>query len=119
MTTELDSIHTIGDIDSNDKTDLDTEEIAKKHAYNEFKREQQQAEEDFLDSRQLRTQRKEYAEKIFVLISVWLIAVVLIIWNSGTRYLWLSDSVLIALITTSTATVIGLMAIVCNYTPAR
>ena len=63
--------------------------------------------------------RKEYANKIFILISVWLGCMIVIILLSGfgskCEYFKMADSVLIALITTTTASVIGLFAIVANY----
>ncbi|MBQ7609076.1 MAG: hypothetical protein IJU76_14095 [Desulfovibrionaceae bacterium] len=115
MPNEIPEVCKTLNLDSSDRTDLDTEEISKKHAYNEISYSKQKHEEDLLNSRQIRIQRKDYAEKIFYLICVWLAAVVLIVWQSGRRYLWLSDAVLITLITTTTATIIGLMVIVCNY----
>jgi len=63
--------------------------------------------------------RKEYANKIFILISVWLgcMIVITLLAGFGSKCGWfkMADSVLIALITTTTASVIGLFAIVANY----
>jgi hypothetical protein len=63
--------------------------------------------------------RKEYANKIFILISVWLgcMIVITLLAGFGSKYGWfkMADSVLIALITTTTGSVIGLFAIVANY----
>lgn len=67
--------------------------------------------------KQDREQRKEFAVKIYRLICCWLcgIAVLLLLraWNCGGFYL--SDSVLIAIITSTSANVIGLLAIVVLY----
>lgn len=64
-------------------------------------------------------ERKAYSNKIYCLIASWLIYVGLIIFLEalGSKCGWfkLSDPVMIALITTSTASVIGLFAIVVNY----
>lgn len=63
--------------------------------------------------------RKEYANKIYRLISVWLgcMIVIVLLAGFGSKCEWfkMADSVLIALITTTTASVIGLFAIVANY----
>lgn len=85
-----------------------------------------QAESDRQDAEQARDQRREYARKIFVLVSVWLSAITYIVLAQGFGYgstFWLawffgvakfnlSDSVMIALLTTSTATVIGIFVVV-------
>lgn len=63
--------------------------------------------------------RKSYANKIFTLVCGWLFAMILLVALSGfgTRSGWfqLSDSTLIALITTTTVSVLGLFTIVANY----
>lgn len=63
--------------------------------------------------------RKEYATKIFGLIKVWLGSILALVFLSGIgkakNLFTLSDSVLIALITTTTASVVGLFVIVVNY----
>lgn len=96
-------------------TDADTEEIARSHAYNELQRDKQQAEEQISDSRQNRAQRKEYAGKIFWLVCAWLAMLTLLVGLSGTPYLRLSDTVLVALISGASINIIGLMVIVANY----
>lgn len=63
--------------------------------------------------------RKEYANKIFYLIISWLIGMVILLLLSGfggkSEWFKMADSVLIALITTTTASVLGLFVIVANY----
>lgn len=64
-----------------------------------------------------REQRKEFAKKIYWLICLWLLGVAALLllrgWNIWGFYL--SETVLIALITTTSANVIGLLAIVILY----
>lgn len=68
--------------------------------------------------------RKEYAEKLFNLIQKWLYAIFFLMLAAGflhegsplsSLYFKLSDTVLVALITSTTATVIGLFIVVVNY----
>jgi hypothetical protein len=63
--------------------------------------------------------RKSYANKVFKLVCGWLSAMILLVTLSGfgSRSGWfqLSDSTLIALITTTTISVLGLFTIVANY----
>lgn len=63
-------------------------------------------------------QRKEYADKIFLLIVWWLIAIFLILVCQGLGA-WtgfkLSDKVLVTLIGGTTINVLGIFAIVANY----
>ena len=84
-------------------------------------------EEDSLANQRTRTelagllqdirQRKEYAGKIFCLISLWLIAIFLILVACGIDCLKfrLSDNVLLALIGGTTVNVLGLFLVVANY----
>lgn len=58
--------------------------------------------------------RKSYANKIFALVCGWLSLMILLVALSGFGT-QLSDSTLIALITTTTVSVLGLFTIVANY----
>lgn len=59
--------------------------------------------------------RRAFSRNIFTVTIVWLAFVMLVVVQCA-RKLWeLSDAVLIALITTTTATVIGIFLIVANY----
>jgi hypothetical protein len=60
-------------------------------------------------------ERKEYTHKIFVLICMWLVLVGIVLIASGNGNLHYSDSVLITLLTTTTANVIGLFVFVAKY----
>lgn len=60
-------------------------------------------------------ERKQYASKIFVLISVWLLFTALITLNCAKGTCNLSDNVLIALLTTSSANVIMIFIYVAKY----
>src|SRR5579872_1576165 len=63
------------------------------------------------------SERKVYANKIFVLISAWLIGVFVVILLCGMKCkcFTLSDSVILALIGGTTISVLGLFVIVANY----
>ncbi|MEL6469739.1 MAG: hypothetical protein AAFQ74_08430 [Cyanobacteria bacterium J06623_4] len=92
-----------------------------------------QAEEYVKVISQDREERVKYAEKLFMLICSWLIAVLLILLGSGVSYqpsvseddgqaetsyvlsFELSDTVLLALIGGTTINVLGLFVIVANY----
>ena|ERR1700744_4172227 len=60
-------------------------------------------------------ERKLYAHRVFALICLWLACVMLVIISSGNGNLHYSDTVMVTLLTTTTANVIGLFAIVNNY----
>ena len=60
-------------------------------------------------------ERKEYTHRIFVLICMWLILVSIILIASGNGNLHYSDTVLVTLLTTTTANVIGLFVFVAKY----
>lgn len=61
------------------------------------------------------TQRKEYADKIYCMIVVWLLAIFLLLLLVGYGNCRLSDQVLITLIGGTTINVLGIFAIVANY----
>jgi len=61
------------------------------------------------------TARKNLGIGIFVLVFIWLICVIVIMFLTGGKILAFSDSVLIALLTTSSVNVIGILVIVANY----
>ena len=78
------------------------------------------AEENRGDS-QDRDQRKEFAERIFSFVSIYMLFVFLILFFSGTETtnFKLSDNVLITLLGTTTANVIGILIIVVTYLFSR
>src|SRR5205085_2446664 len=59
--------------------------------------------------------RKEFSRSIFTLTVIWIFLVLMIIIQCAGGKWHLDDSVLIALITTTTANVIGIFIIVANY----
>jgi hypothetical protein len=60
-------------------------------------------------------ERKLYAGRLFVLSLVWLLAIAVFLFLAGWGKLKVADSVLIALITTTTANVLGLFYIVARW----
>lgn len=73
--------------------------------------------EDLENKRQNRNQRKSYGNKLFVFLCVYMGLVFLVLFFCGFSLFGftLSDTVLIALITTTTANVIGIFAFVVHY----
>lgn len=73
--------------------------------------------DELITARDLHATRKEYTSKLFRLIVVWLSIVVLFVFLSATlkpRFT-LSDSVLIAFITSTTVSVLGLFVLVAKW----
>ena len=68
-----------------------------------------------------RDQRKEFAERVFHFAAIYMAFVGLILFLSGTidNGFHLSDSVLVTLLRTTTANVIGILAIVVTYLFSR
>jgi hypothetical protein len=66
-------------------------------------------------SRQDRLERKKYATNIFWLLVAFLGATVAIVTLSGLRALCLSDTVIVTLLATTTADVIGIFIFVVKY----
>lgn len=68
------------------------------------------------DSRLSRKQRKDYADKVFKLLTLWMFFVgAIVIGKSCRSYDGLSDPVLMTLMGTTTATVVGLFTVVLMY----
>ena len=61
--------------------------------------------------------RRKFAEKIFIMLSVWLALIMVIIFFSGFEFhsFKLSDGVLITLITTTTANVVAFFLVVTRH----
>ncbi len=74
-----------------------------------------QASDEVLRQRDYHDLRNEYIPKLYQLIVVWLVFVALCVIASGLGFMKLSDAVLIAFITTTTATVISLFVIVAKW----
>lgn len=59
--------------------------------------------------------RKTFSENIFTVTVLWMASILFVVFCSGMGKLKLSDGVLIALITTTTANVFGFLYVVVNY----
>lgn len=78
--------------------------------------------EELKDLKQDRDERKSYASKLYWLVLIWLVVILLIVIFQGLRslpgtpfYFKLSDTVLITLITTTTANVAAFFLVVVRY----
>jgi len=71
--------------------------------------------EELEGRKQDRIQRKGYADKIFVLLCVYLFIVMVLLYFNGFGLTRLDSSVLIAIVTTSAANVIGIFILVAKY----
>ena len=73
-------------------------------------------QEELFGRRQDREQRKEFAQSIFDCVMLYLFSTLLIVVFAGMKHgLVLSDGVMIALLTTASANVIGILLIVVRY----
>lgn len=79
--------------------------------------ENERKNEEIRDLKQDRSQRKEYADRLFSFMCCYMACVFFLLFVSGCGYLnfRLSDSVLIALLGTTTANVLSLFAFVAAY----
>lgn len=71
--------------------------------------------EELEGRKQDRIQRKGYADKIFILLCVYLLAVMVLLYFNGFGLTNLEGPVLIAIVTTSAANVIGIFILVAKY----
>ncbi len=111
----LQSIH-----NGNDKPDVDNQEYREefqKEILREKKLINDAQEEANRGDIQDRGQRKDFAERIYYFASVYMIFVFLILFLSGSQNngFHLNDTVLNTLLKTTTANVIGILAIVVTY----
>ncbi len=60
-------------------------------------------------------ERKRYALRIFIMIACWLVAIIAIIVSEGFSWLEISDAVLIALISSTTVSVLAFFLAVTRY----
>lgn len=81
-----------------------------------------QLENDALDEvnkgdAQDREQRKQFAEKIFTFVCLYMMGVLFILLSIGAQWIdfYLSDQVVITLVSTTTANIIGILLIVVHY----
>lgn len=99
------------------KLNTDTSVLSKDESFSDKKRrlELDSMQEDLAGKAQDRAQRKEFADKIFSCVAVYVMLTLIILLGYGNGSLYFSDGVLIALITTSCANVIGVLLIVVGY----
>lgn len=71
--------------------------------------------EDYTSKKQDREQRKQFSIWIFGIVCVYLLIVLVLLYLTGFSLTILSDTVLVSLLTTTTANVIGLLVIVARY----
>lgn len=71
--------------------------------------------EDYTSKKQDREQRKWFSAWIFGVVCIYLLIVLVLLYFTGFSLTRLSDTVLVALLTTTTANVIGLLVIVARY----
>lgn len=112
--------------ESGDKPEIKDEEyksIEKRKLEAEARRlelENQSLEGDNIGESQDRDQRKEFAERIFSFVCIYMFAVFFILFLCGSPSSFkLSDTVLITLLGTTTANVIGILIIVVKYLFSR
>lgn len=112
--------------ESSDKSEIKDEEyksIERRKLEAETRRlelENQSLEGDNIGDSQDRNQRKEFAERIFSFVCLYMFAVFLILFLCGSPGRFsLSDTVLVTLLGTTTANVIGILIIVVTYLFSR
>jgi hypothetical protein len=71
--------------------------------------------EEYYSKKQDREQRKQFSFWIFVFVCVYMVLALIILILSGCEVLEFSNGVIVALLTTTTANVIGLFAVVAKY----
>ena len=101
---------------------LGKEEKEKTREYRstEYKKEKEQLEHDSYkehleDLKQERLLRRKYARSLFILLCIWLLIILLIVVFQGFNVIYLSDAVLITLITTTTANIAAYFLIVTKH----
>lgn len=97
--------------------DIDIEILRKKEEVDALTVANNLRREELENRKQDRAQRKVYADNIFAFLSVYMAVVMILLWKCASQYnsFYLSDSVIIALITTTTANVIGIFVFVVKY----
>lgn len=100
-------------------TNIDSE--LEKEKLKEAKLRNEALEEENKGESQDRGQRKDFAERVFSFASIYMLGVFMILFLSGTNTVnfHLSDDVLIMLLGTTTANVIGILIIVVTYLFSR
>lgn len=112
--------------DSSDSTDVSNDEYGsielakKREELRQIQIENEARAGENLSDSQDRDQRKDFAERIFSFVALYMFAVFFILTLSGGPFNFrLSDNVLITLLGTTTANVIGILIIVVTYLFSR
>lgn len=71
--------------------------------------------EEYYSKKQDREQRKQFSFWIFLFVCVYMVLALIILILSGCKVLEFSNGVIVSLLTTTTANVIGLFAVVAKY----
>lgn len=94
---------------------LKAEDLGAKH-YNEYnQRKIARLNEEIEDIKQDRAQRKTFSTRIFTFMCSYLAVSMLIVFSCGYQWMLLSDTVIVTLITTTLANVIGVFTFVAKY----
>jgi len=88
-------------------------EVEKESAFFDYKAELEQ--ENIRRLQDDNRARKKFSKSIFSITAIWMFLILVIVVLSGVGILKLSDTVLVALITTTTANVFGFLYVVVNY----
>lgn len=82
----------------------------------EFQRKKIERQTEEIESiKQDRKQRKIFSYVIFGFMFLYMAAAIVILWNCGRGYMELSDTILVTLLTTTLANVIGIFNFVARY----
>lgn len=99
-----------------DKLDLDFGVALQKEEVNQVKLDNGLKRQEIHDRREDRLLRRELGEKIYTFVSMYMFVVfLLLLLNGMPNSFYLSDAVLITILGTTTANVIGILAIVAAY----
>lgn len=110
-----DARQTEGDDPSTQLANVTTDEFIQSCLARDYELQNITVEDEIDRQRHLDQLRDEYIPKLYWLMIYWLIFVGLCVLAVGSKWLTLSDAVLIALITTTTATVLGIFIIVAKW----
>ena len=107
----------ISDLDKTDETVIASSETLSSEVLSamEKKTDIELKKEELEQRKEDREQRKQYSKKLFIFVCVYLSIVVLVVIFCGCQCLTIDSKVLIALLSTTTANVIGLFAVVAKY----
>jgi len=95
---------------------IDEPDTFVKYQYEKLELDNERLEDENERLRDVHELRKEYIPKLFGLTCLWLVVVTAFLWKvAGGRDFYLSDNILIALITSTTINVIGIFLIAARW----